>query len=270
MGVASESDQVTEELARLRVLFVNLYFVGNRDSWVLVDAGLQGCRAQIVETAEELFGRGAKPQAIILTHGHFDHIGAFPEIFEDWDVPVYAHPLELPFLNGQSDYPPPDPTVGTGAMALMSFTFPNKGVDLGQRVQPLADDGRVPFMPDWRWVHAPGHTPGQVALWRERDRCLISADAFVTCKQESLYAVLTQKEEVNGPPSYFTPDWIAAKQTVERLAALNPEIAASGHGTPMRGEELRSGLRELVAHFEDLAVPSQGRYVPEEMKHSSS
>lgn len=270
MAVTSELDRVTDDLARLRVLFVNLYFVGSRESWVLVDAGLQGCRAQIIETAEELFGPGAKPRAIVLTHGHFDHIGALPELFEDWDVPVHAHPLEMPFLTGRSDYPPPDPTVGTGAMALMSFTFPNKGVDLGQRVEPLRDDGGVPFMPDWRWVHAPGHTPGQVALWRERDRCLVSADAFVTCRQESLYAVLTQMEEVNGPPSYFTPDWIAARETVERLAALKPAIAASGHGRPMRGEELRSGLERLAAEFDEVAVPSQGRYVPEELKRPSS
>src|SRR5690554_6666584 len=136
------------------------------------------------------------PRAIILTHGHFDHVGAFPELLEHWDVPVYAHPLEAPHLTGEEDYPPPDPSVGEGAMALMSFAYPNKAIDLGDRLQPLAADGSVEAMPGWRWIHTPGHTKGHVSLFREADRCLIAGDAFVTVKQESLYAVATQTQSI--------------------------------------------------------------------------
>lgn len=261
MGVTTTSDKVAADVTRLRFLMVNLYFAGQQDEWVLVDAALEGSANEIVKTAEEVFGVGAKPKAIILTHGHFDHIGAFPELFDAWDVPVYAHPSEMPFITGRSDYPPPDPTVGKGAMALLSFTYPNKGIDLGARAQNLPDDGSIPHMPGWRWIHTPGHTPGHVSLFRDSDRLLIAGDAFVTTKQESLYAVLTQAEEVNGPPAYFTPDWAAARRSVEKLAALQPEIAATGHGTPLRGAELHRGLERLVAEFDDIAVPDQGRYV---------
>ena len=268
MAIISTTDQVAPDLTRLRFLFVNLYFLGKPESWVLVDAGLQGCKGEVIETAEGLYGSGKPPKAILLTHGHFDHIGAFPEIFEAWDAPVYAHQLEMPFLTGQADYPPPDPTVGKGAMALMSFAYPNKRIDLGRRVRPLPDDGGVPFMPGWRWIHTPGHTPGHVSFFRESDRCLIAGDAFVTTKQESLYAVLTQDEQVRGPPAYFTPDWNAARGSVEALAALRPEVAATGHGTPMRGEILRLGLDRLVADFDEVAVPDQGRYVPDSSRAS--
>lgn len=99
-------------------------------------------------------------------------------------------------------------------------------------------------MPGWHWIHTPGHTPGHVSLFREDDRCLIAGDAFVTVKQESLYAVATQEQEIHGPPAHFTPDWAAARQSVERLARLPPAIAATGHGTPMRGLEMRGrGVR---------------------------
>jgi glyoxylase-like metal-dependent hydrolase (beta-lactamase superfamily II) len=146
-------------------------------------------------------------------------------------------------------------------MALLSFAYPNKAIDLGGRVRALPEDGSVPEMPGWRWLHTPGHTAGHVSLFRERDRCLIAGDAFVTTKQESLYAVATQEPEVNGPPAYFTPDWTAARRSVELLAELKPAIAATGHGTPLRGEPLAQGLKRLVAGFDEIAVPSQGRYV---------
>ena len=82
--------------------------------------------------------------------------------------------------------------------------------------------------------------------------------SLVTTKQESLYEVMQQKQGVNGPPAYFTPDWTAARASVERLAAMNPAIAATGHGTPMGGAELTEGLRELLAHFDEVAVPDRG------------
>lgn len=65
------------------------------------------------------------------------------------------------------------------------------------------------------------------------------------------------------PPAYFTPDWPAAKRSVERLAALRPETTATGHGTPMRGADLRQGLERLVLGFDEIAVPDQGHYVQE-------
>ena len=264
MAVTTTVDQAAPDLVRVRNLFVNLYLSGTKDGWVLVDAGLQGSAGAIVEAAEERFGAGTSPRAIILTHGHFDHVGAFPELFETWDVPVYAHPRELPHLTGQADYPPPDPTVGKGAMALLSFAYPAKAIDLGQRVRALPEDGGVPEMPGWRWIHTPGHTAGHVCLFREDDRCLIAGDAFVTVEQESLYAVLRQEQEVHGPPAYFTPDWAAAKRSVEALAALRPAIAATGHGTPMAGEALTRGLAALVANFDAIAVPDHGRYVADD------
>lgn len=263
MSIKSTVDQVTPDLTRMRFLFTNLYFYGDRDSWVLIDAGLQGSAGDIVKAAEDRFGEGTAPNAIILTHGHFDHVGAFPELFERWDVPIYAHSLEVPFLTGGSDYPEPDPTVGKGAMALLSFAYPNKANDFGERVQALPDDGSVPFMPGWRWVHTPGHTAGHVSLFRDEDRVLIAGDAFVTTQQESLYAVMQQKEVVQGPPAYFTPDWVSARRSVEALAALDPAIAATGHGTPMQGAELKQGLADLIANFDEVAVPDRGKYVPE-------
>jgi len=256
--------EVRPDVARVRLLFVNAYLVGPREGpWVLVDAGLPGTTDWILEAARARFGNRA-PHAIVLTHGHVDHVGALRALTRTWDVPVLAHTLELPYITGRSAYPPPDPTVGGGMMAKSSPLFPPGPFDFGARVEPLPENGRVRGLPGWRWVHTPGHTPGHVALFRDADRTLIAGDAFVTTMQESAVSALTQRpRRVSRPPAYYTPDWDAARHSVELLSSLRPEVAATGHGDPMHGEVLRQELAILARDFEVLARPREGRYVHE-------
>jgi glyoxylase-like metal-dependent hydrolase (beta-lactamase superfamily II) len=259
-SLTDDALRVTSDVVGLRSVMVNVYFISRPDGgWVLVDAGLPISGPAIRATATKLFG-DRRPDAILLTHGHFDHVGVLETLAAEWDVPVYAHPLEMPYLTGRSSYPPPDPWVG-GGMSLTSPLYPRSPINLGRRAQHLPEDGSVPFLEEWRWVHTPGHSPGHVSFFRERDRVLIAGDAFVTTKQESLISVLAQTQHVFGPPQYFTHNFDAAESSVKQLAALDPEIAATGHGTPMTGERLRNQLNELAADFRHLAVPTTGRYV---------
>jgi len=114
-------------------------------------------------------------------------------------------------------------------------------------------------MPGFRWIHTPGHAPGHVSLWRERDRLLIAGDAVITTAQESAYASVTQAPEMHGPPMYFTPDWIAARMSVRAIDALSPETVITGHGAAMRGQEMRQALAELARDFDAIAVPEDKR-----------
>ena len=79
------------------------------------------CANEIISVAKDRFGTNSRPKAIILTHGHFDHVGGIIELIKYWDVPVYAHQMEIPFLTGQQSYPKPDPTVEGGMVAKMSL-----------------------------------------------------------------------------------------------------------------------------------------------------
>ncbi|MCS1394217.1 MBL fold metallo-hydrolase [Lysinibacillus boronitolerans] len=255
--------ELLPDLYQYTIQIVNIVLYGEPQmkDFVLIDAGMPKSAEEIISVVEERYGSNSQPKAIILTHGHFDHVGGIIELIERWDVPVYAHTLEIPFLTGKQNYPEPDPTVNNGLVAKLSPIFPNEAINLGDNIKALPSDGSVPFMSGFRWIHTPGHSPGHISLFREKDKALIAGDAFVTVKQESLYKVITQTKEISGPPQYFTTDWQAARASIEKLALLKPSNAITGHGLPMKGEELTSNLKKLVDHFEQIALPKHGKYL---------
>jgi glyoxylase-like metal-dependent hydrolase (beta-lactamase superfamily II) len=258
--MSSNPRLIAEDVMFLRTMMVNVYLIKEGTSWVLVDAGLRGYANSIRSAAREFVGSDAPPVAIVLTHGHFDHVGSLEALLETWNVPVFAHPLERAYLTGRSSYPPPDPLVGRGSMALLSRLYPRGPIDISSRLQRLADGKGLPGLGGWQWLPTPGHTAGHVSLYRERDRVLIAGDAVTTTKQESMVAVATQRAELHGPPAYFTQDWRASGDSVGRIAALEPEVLATGHGEPQSGPAMRRQLRELAARFAEREVPRFGRY----------
>ena len=256
---AVSMDNVAEGVVGLRIAFVNVFAVRNENGWTLVDAGTPLSADRIRRWAGSHFG-DVPPKSIILTHGHFDHVGAVKDLAEQWRVPVYAHPLELPYVAGQKRYPPPDPLVGGGLMALMSTLYPRGPVDVGDRVQNFPTDHSVPDMPGWRWIHTPGHTEGHVSFFRDSDRTLIAGDAFCTTKAESLAAIATQRPELHGPPAYYTSDWDRARGSVEQLSLLRPSCVAPGHGQAMAGTEVADALSELARNFDRVARPARDKH----------
>ena len=254
--------QVAEGIWGMKEYFVNVYMIQNEaeGKWVLVDTGLAISGASIKKMAEDLFGEGTRPACIILTHGHFDHAGSVKELAQEWNIQVYAHDMEMPYLTGRSSYPPADPTVGGGLVSTLSWTFPMTPIDIRRWVAPLPANGHVPGLDGWRWLHTPGHAPGHVSLWRQADKTLIAGDALTTLQMESALATITQQQELHGPPMPVTCDWVAAEKSVNKLADLKPNVIAAGHGQPMRGKAMRQDLVQLADNFRRLALPVQGRY----------
>lgn len=84
--------EIAPDLAYRRLGIVNVVFWGPPGAgdrgWVLIDAGLPGTKGFIRAAATERFGRDARPAAIVLTHGHFDHVGVLEDLAEEWDAPV--------------------------------------------------------------------------------------------------------------------------------------------------------------------------------------
>lgn len=259
--------RIAPDVGWLPISFVNVYFIGTPgEPWVLVDTGLPGSAPKIIESAKARFGGGVAPEAIVLTHGHFDHTGSALALAEYWNVPIYAHPLEMPYLTGRSDYPPADPTTG-GAIGFLSRFMSSRGRDLGERICELSSSsgklaasptGEVPGAPDWQWIATPGHSPGHISLFRESDRVLIAGDAFATMNMESWSGLLGGRQRLARAGAPFNLDWDQTKESVHKLAELRPSAAACGHGIPRDEPDLPQRLESFAARFRR---PRRGRYV---------
>ncbi len=256
--------EIAPGLAIIPMTIANAYLAGTREEWVLMDAGVPGNERRIREAAEQRFGPGATPRAILLTHGHFDHAGSAPGLAEHWGVPVCVHRLEFPYLTGKTDYPPLDPT-GPGFFSFLSRFFPSSTVNLAGRLAELEESGPLRVLPEWECVYTPGHTPGHVAFFRRSGGELVVGDAVTTMNLDSLFGTLTRTPQLCRPPVPATTNWQNALASVRKLADLRPSLIAAGHGAPMR--DAAADLESLAASF---PIPLRGRYVAEPVRADES
>lgn len=252
-------DDIAEGVRGLRIAFVNVFAITHPSgSWTLIDAGIPFSAGIIRSWAERHFH--APPLAIVLTHGHFDHVSGAAELANGWDVPVYAHPLESPYLKGLKEYPPPNVGAGGGMMSLLSPMYPRGPVNLDERLRLFSSEAELNELPGWQLIHTPGHTPGHVSFLRPADLTLIVGDAFCTTKPESFFdAAITQPPELHGPPAYFTADPLQAAQSIRHLASFEPRILAPGHGRPLAGLEVEQKFARFAAEIGSEAQTDQLR-----------
>jgi glyoxylase-like metal-dependent hydrolase (beta-lactamase superfamily II) len=248
----------------------NVYLVCSGSTWTLVDAAWAGSTEAIRTAAAALFGPGARPVAILLTHIHPDHSGAAGPLARSWGVPVYVRADELPMAAGRY-LPQYSMPLDRWVIVPIMLLFPPRirarieaAASITDVAQPLPPEGGVPGLADWAWVPTPGHTPGHVAYLRRRDGVLLAGDAALTVDLNSVGGVLLGRQRVAGPPRYTTWDWRAAKRSVGTLAEVEPWVLLPGHGQPLttgstaalaalaqgrRRAHRRRGLQRLVPRY---------------------
>lgn len=205
---------------------------------------------RIERVAASLFGADSRPSAILLTHDHPDHDGSALQLAHTWGCAVYMHPDELSIAT--SDFAamvasagPLDHWVVLPLMRAMGRRRREAILtrsSLGGVARTFNPGAGVPGLPGWECIPTPGHTPGHVSYFRPRDRVLIAGDALVTVKLNSWSGPLLPRPGLSGPPWYTTWSRRAARESVDRLARLEPTVLAGGHGNPMTGTETAAVL----------------------------
>ena len=240
--------EVAPDVFRLSVYGTNVFFARSAASWVLIDTGWAwgNCGRTIRQAAEALFGPNARPAAILLTHIHPDHDGAALELARVWDCPVYVHPQELPLttsdLAGLERFANP---LDRWLILPLLRALPPQWVESMRAKASLKDvaraldpDGTLPGLPEWTCVPTPGHTPGHISLFRERDRVLIAGDAVLTDDAGSLAGLLKMGLRLGQPHAFRPPRYTnwnqrATDASIGVLAALKPRVLATSHGAPI-------------------------------------
>ena len=237
----------------------NVYLVRSGLSWSLVDAGWSGSEQTIKAAAESVFGPGARPASMLLTHLHPDHSGSIRRLAEDWGQAAYVHPDELPLASGYlPEYAIPLDRWVVPIIRLLPKKAQTKiagDANLTDVVRPLDLRSGLPGLPDWEAIHTPGHTPGHLSLYRSSDGVLITGDTVVTVDLNSFLGVLRCRQGVFGPPRYTTWNWAVAQKSIAVLAALEPQVLATGHGRP----QAAGAAKALEALSRRLGRPARWR-----------
>jgi len=240
----------------------DVYFVRSGSSWALIDTGWAKDCPSIKRAAETVFGADTPPASILLTHFHPDHAGSALQLARIWDRPVYVHPDELPLANGDfaaiTKYAGPlDHWIVLPLMRAMGRRRREAMLarsSLSDVSRPFEPGVGVPGLPGWERIPTPGHTPGHVSFFRASDGVLVTGDAVVTLRLNSLAGLLLGRQGLSGPPRYTSWSWRAAKESVAKLARLEPNVLAGGHGTHLTGPGTAGVVRAFADRFSGRAA----------------
>ena len=205
---------------------VNMYLIEAPEGLTLIDAGFPGDEARVAEALAGL-GRGlADLRHIVLTHAHFDHIGALAALVRASGARTWLHVADVEIAERGSGFRPMTPAPGLIAGLIYRRFARGDRVVEGARIDERLTDGDViPLAGGLQVVHAPGHCAGQCAfLWRDR------GVAFLGDVGMNVVGI--------GPPIGYE-DRAAGEDSQRRVAALDFDVAAFGHGPPILKDAAR-------------------------------
>ena len=218
---------------------MNIYFLEDGDGVVQFDAGTKAMTKAARAAGQQLGGI----KRVVLGHAHADHRGTAPAM----GAPVFCHADDV--ADAESD------AAITPYMEISELPVPARWL------YPLLlrrwDSGAVKIagtvaegdeVAGFKVLHFPGHAPGLIGLWRESDRVAIVSDVIYLLDSTKMGRPLP-KGEASVPHPAWNWDHAKAKESVRKLAALEPELVCTGHNEPLRGPNLRPALEQAAEKY---------------------
>jgi glyoxylase-like metal-dependent hydrolase (beta-lactamase superfamily II) len=215
---------------------MNIYFLEDDGGVVQYDAGSRAMTKAARETAARLGG----VKRVVLGHAHCDHRGTAPSM----GAPVHCHPDEVAEAESPDSIAPYwDLSLLPVAPVRWIYPFLLRRWDGGAvRIDGTVSEGDE--VAGFRVLHFPGHAPGLIGLWRESDRVALVSDVVYLIDSGRLRPLPTGEASVPHPA--WNWDHAKAKESVRRLAELEPKVLCAGHAEPLRGDNLRETLERAA------------------------
>jgi glyoxylase-like metal-dependent hydrolase (beta-lactamase superfamily II) len=218
--------EVAPGITRLGNEIVNFYLVEGDDGITLVDAGLPAFRSQV----DAVLG-GRRVDAVILTHGHTDHVGVAEGLRQD-GATVWIHAADAAMAR-DGDEQKTEGNLGSYLRYRATWKLLGMAVRSGGIRRPkIAEvtefgDGEVLDVPGHPLVvHTPGHSNGHVVFLFADRGVLMAGDALCT------WNPLTGRDGPQLMPGAFAVSSPQAMQSLARLEPLEASALLPGHGNP--------------------------------------
>jgi glyoxylase-like metal-dependent hydrolase (beta-lactamase superfamily II) len=225
---------------------VNSYLLEEAGEVTVVDAGVPGFYGDLPRELTAMGRTLADVRALVLTHGHSDHIGFAERLRRERLTPVSVHEMDAALARGEV----PNPARGFGRikwaplLSFLWFTLVRGGLRTPhlREVATYGDGATLDVPGSARVILTPGHTPGSAALHVPSRDALFVGDAFAT------YAVTTGARGPQVAP--FTADAAQAVASLGRLEGLSADLVLPGHGDPWT-----TGIQAAIERVRRAAAP---------------
>lgn len=220
---------------------MNVYFLEDEGGAVQFDAGTKG----MVKAAKAAAGQLGGLSRVVLGHAHADHRGTAPSM----GVPVYCHPDDVSDAESDASIAP-YMDLSQLPFAPVRWIYPTllRHWD-GGAVEIAGTVSEGDEVAGFRVIHFPGHAPGLIGLWRERDRLTLVSDVVYLIDSAVRLGRPLPAGEASVPHPAWAWDHAKSKQSVRKLAALEPAVVCTGHRGPLRGENLRATLERAAEKY---------------------
>jgi glyoxylase-like metal-dependent hydrolase (beta-lactamase superfamily II)/predicted ester cyclase len=201
---------------------MNVYLIEDGDGVTMFDGGIEAMSRAI---AAEVASMGSLTR-IVLGHSHGDHRGAVPGLRRQ----VLCHPDEVADAVSDGgehyfDYSKLERRLARLVMPRLVQRWDGGPV----QVEGTLEEGTR--VGDFEVVHLPGHAPGLIGLWRASDKLALCSDALYTIDPQTGF---------HGPPRVphraFNHDTEQARESIRKLAAMEPAAVWPGHADPVTGD----------------------------------
>ncbi len=219
--------KILENIHQVDGVVGNSYIIIEENGLILVDTGMPKSQKKILNYINSIDHKPEDVKQIVLTHAHIDHVGSALKLKQLTNAKIMIHEEDAPYVTGEKQF-----NVNRGLLMRMFSSF--------MKFETFSPDIKIKEndkISDFLVIHVPGHTPGSIALYNEKNRVMFVGDLL-----------RFMNGNVQGPPEQFTLDMNLAKKSIEKILNYDFQIMLSGHGDPLK-ENAREKVKEFYEKF---------------------